>query len=260
MFSLFRERFGIPGVVAVIALVFALAGSAYAAKKYVITSTNQIKPSVLKSLKGSPGAPGATGAQGPKGDTGAAGTNGKDGTNGTNGKDGTNGKSVVLGTINPGDLGCGSGGASVEVEGSGSKKAVCNGETGFTETLPSEATETGSWGAGLPEGPLGSRKLYAPVSLNIPLSAAPEAVFVPDGGSVAGKCPGVLNGVPTAEPGVLCVYSSGIKSGNVELGSAAFLNSATPALSASQVGAVLLIPCEGEAPCFATGSWAATAP
>jgi hypothetical protein len=87
-------------VLAFAALVISLTGSAIAAKKYVITSTKQIKPSVLAQLKGqtgpagpkgdtgATGAKGDTGATGAKGDTGAAGTNG---TNGTNGTDGTNG-------------------------------------------------------------------------------------------------------------------------------------------------------------------------
>ncbi len=68
-----REPFGTAGLlVAIVALVFAMSGGAFAAK-YLITSTKQIKPSVLKSLKGK---------EGPRG---LAGTNG---TNGANGKDG----------------------------------------------------------------------------------------------------------------------------------------------------------------------------
>lgn len=75
-------------VLAFAALVISLTGSAIAAKKYVITSTKQIKPSVLAQLKGNTGPAGPkgdTGATGPKGDTGAPGTNGSNGTNGTNG-------------------------------------------------------------------------------------------------------------------------------------------------------------------------------
>lgn len=75
-------------VVALAALVAALAGSAVAASKYLITSTSQIKPSVRAKLHG---AKGATGAQGDAGATGAKGADGTNGTNGVAGAPGTNG-------------------------------------------------------------------------------------------------------------------------------------------------------------------------
>ena len=54
-------------LIASLALFFALGGTAIAAKHYLITSTKQIKPSVLKQLHG------AQGPQGPAGPQGAAG-------------------------------------------------------------------------------------------------------------------------------------------------------------------------------------------
>jgi hypothetical protein len=60
-------------------------GTAFAATKhYLITSTKQIKPSVLKSLKkaGPRGAKGATGSQGVQGNPGNNGNNGINGVNG----------------------------------------------------------------------------------------------------------------------------------------------------------------------------------
>jgi hypothetical protein len=97
-------------VVAVAALVLALGGGAYAAKKYVITSTGQIKPSVLKSLQGRAG---TTGATGPAGAQGEQGTRGKAGVEGQPGPEGPEG---------------------------------LPGEPGPTETtLPSGKTETGLW-------------------------------------------------------------------------------------------------------------------
>jgi len=51
-------------VIALLALFFALGGAAVAAKHYLITSTSQIKPSVLKSLRGKTGAAGKVGPQG----------------------------------------------------------------------------------------------------------------------------------------------------------------------------------------------------
>jgi len=96
-------------VVAILALIVALGGTAIAAKHYLITRKNQIAPKVLKQLSG---ASGAAGAQGPSGSTGQAGANGSNGiagTNGTNGTDGTDGTSATVafafieasGTIDP---------------------------------------------------------------------------------------------------------------------------------------------------------------
>jgi hypothetical protein len=63
-------------VLSAVALFFALGGSAIAAHHYLITSTSQIKPNVLKKLKGNAGqngAPGPAGAQGAQGAPGPAG-------------------------------------------------------------------------------------------------------------------------------------------------------------------------------------------
>jgi hypothetical protein len=82
MISMFRRNLNPATVIAVVALVFALTGGAYAAGKYVITSKSQIKPSVLKALTG------ANGANGANGSPGAPGSPGTNGTNGTNGQTG----------------------------------------------------------------------------------------------------------------------------------------------------------------------------
>jgi len=72
-----RPRASYANVVATLALVIAVAGgTAYAAGKihYLIRSTKQIKPSVLRSLRGATGPAGAVGPAGPAGpDSGAAG-------------------------------------------------------------------------------------------------------------------------------------------------------------------------------------------
>ena len=133
-----RERIHVSptSVIATLALVFAMTGGAYAAKKYLITSTKQISPSVLKALQGKAGpagAAGAAGAQGPAGPAGPAGK-GEKGEKGDTGSSGTgtpgaNGKNAVVGTPTSGE--CKEGGATVEVEGSaGTKHAVCNGKEG----------------------------------------------------------------------------------------------------------------------------------
>src|SRR5882762_586986 len=85
-----------PGtVIAVVALFFALGGSAIAAKHYLLTSTKQIKPSVLKALKGN------VGRAGPAGATGLAGATGATGKEGALGKEGKEGK---VGPPGPTDL------------------------------------------------------------------------------------------------------------------------------------------------------------
>jgi hypothetical protein len=71
-------------VVALLALFFALGGTAWATKHYLIGSTKQIKPSVLSHLRGAVGPTGPTGPSGvtgPAGSTGASGATGAPGTN-----------------------------------------------------------------------------------------------------------------------------------------------------------------------------------
>jgi hypothetical protein len=83
-------------VVATLALIFAMTGSAVAATHYLITSSKQISPKVLKELK----APGKTGATGPAGSPGAQGPRGANGANGANGI-GTNGTNGLKGDQGP---------------------------------------------------------------------------------------------------------------------------------------------------------------
>ena len=57
-----RRRLSYANVTATLALVFAMSGGAMAANHYLITSTKQINPKVLKKLTGKTGKTGATGA------------------------------------------------------------------------------------------------------------------------------------------------------------------------------------------------------
>jgi hypothetical protein len=66
-------------IVSVLALFFALGGTAMAAHHYLITSSSQIKPSVLKQLHGAGGASGPAGAPGATGSQGPQGVQGKEG-------------------------------------------------------------------------------------------------------------------------------------------------------------------------------------
>jgi Collagen triple helix repeat (20 copies) len=81
MFRLLRARMTYANVVATIALLFAMTGGALAATHYLITSTKQISPKVLKELKRE-GPTGPVGATGPAGATGAAGAKGANGIDG----------------------------------------------------------------------------------------------------------------------------------------------------------------------------------
>ena len=200
------SRLTYANVVATLAMVFAMSGGAYAASKYLIVSTKQIKPSVLKQLQGKAGttgpagAPGATGSAGPVGPTGAKGA---DGANGTNGAPGTNGTSVTS-SVEKAGANCKAGGSKF-VAASGTTYA-CNGENGSPwtagGTLPPGASETGVWS--LTGG--GDGETYVPMSFPVrlaqPLSSS-QVHYVPENGG--GVCKGTAEN-PTAPSENLCVY------------------------------------------------------
>src|SRR4051794_21016891 len=93
-----RARMTYANVVATLALLFAMSGGALAAKHYLISSTSQISPKVLKQLKkpGARGATGSAGAAGPAGAAGAAGGAGAKGEPGAEGQQGAEGKEGKL--------------------------------------------------------------------------------------------------------------------------------------------------------------------
>lgn len=90
MFRRIRARMTYANIAATAALVLAMAGSAAAASHYLITSTKQISPKVLRELRreGPRGAAGAAGASGTAGTEGRQGPEGKPGPTGDTGPEG----------------------------------------------------------------------------------------------------------------------------------------------------------------------------
>jgi Collagen triple helix repeat (20 copies) len=277
-----REPFGKAGlIVACLALVFAMAGGALAAKGALTGKQKKevakIAQKEAKKYAGKNGKNGATGPAGPAGPAGAAGSKGDKGdpgTNGSNGSNGTNGNSVkVVG--NASEAECPAGGKLYEVEGSGAKNKVCNGETGFTETLPSEKTETGTWASGAVELELGTVEAAAvPVSFNIPLAAGTQipahaiqncgeleealqsGCETANKGSEEAGCTGTV-AEPTAPAGVLCVYTAATAGAKAAIFNIIPSNTnARPEHRAGPYGAVILL---GETSEGGFGTWAVTA-
>ncbi len=207
MISRMRQQLGPAGfAVAVIALVAALAGGAYAASGGL---TGKQKKEVEKISKKFAGKPGANGTNGKDGAAGANGKDGAPGVNGTNGAPGANGKSVEIGTAT---TECPVvGGVTVQVEGEAStKKKVCNGKEGSPwtaeGTLPSGATETGTWFITVDASEYG----FSPISFPIPLAEEDAEKIVPKfwkSTAPVGECPGNVH-EPKAEPGFLCIYGA----------------------------------------------------
>jgi hypothetical protein len=223
MLSKIRGRFSYVNVAMTVALVFAMTGGAYAANKYVVTSTKQISPKVLTSLRGKAGPQGSVGATGPTGPAGApgpAGPKGENGANGTEGQSGKDGESVA-GKAFAGSKGsCSAGGSEFTVGG----KAVyaCNGAPWPAGgTLPVGASETGQLGVAqfAKEGEF----VDAGISFGIPLASVLSSTSVhtiengegegePNEATAIknGECKGTLK-EPHAASGNLCLFVAQIE-------------------------------------------------
>ncbi len=289
MFKAIRTRITPATVLATVALIFAMTGGAYAASKVLITKTSQIKPSVLAQLKGKAGPAGPAGATGPAGAVGPggpAGPAGGPGTAGAPGAPGTPGESVTNKAVSPGAT-CKEGGAEFKV-GAGAATKACNGEkgtTGFTNTLPSGATETGTWGAIFPDVEEGGHEemtLPSPISFTIPLEAplgasAVHYVHLCTGlegaaltacektlAEVATDCPGTAE-APKALAGQLCVYDAALnrpaKTSRLAISGISPPSSLVEPHGAGTTGAILFVHFAGtpEEGAQIQGTWAVTA-
>ncbi|MGN6275683.1 MAG: hypothetical protein ACTHNP_07110 [Solirubrobacterales bacterium] len=260
MVSRIHSKLGSAGlIVAVVALIAALGGAAFAASGGLSSKQKKEVTIIAKKYAGKPGAPGAPGPQGPAGPQGTPGTAGKDGTNGTNG---TNGKSVVAEPA--GAVECEEGGTTFEVEGSGTRETVCNGEKGErgepwapNNTLPANATETGAYAASPSEG----TSAWVPISFNVPLASELDSEHVhivteeeTTNGTAPAECPGSPQN-PEAARGNLCVYSS--VEFNATPGSIYTPYVPLVEFGAGTAGAVIRIIGSGS-PSLAKGTWAVT--
>jgi len=213
MISRIRAKLGPAGfIVAIVALVAALAGGAYAASGALTGKQKKEVEKIAKKYAGKPGAPGAPGPAGPagapgaKGDVGAPGAKGDAGAPGAPGAPGTS----VTATEFTGPKGptCTVGGS--EFKAGATTTFACNGKDGGIGTLPSDATETGTWVFDS-EGGEGETTLV-PISFPIPLSAT-DAPAITVHRWIQGQpteqdpeCTGTVNN-PKAEPGTICLYS-----------------------------------------------------
>jgi len=226
-------------VLTTFALVFAMTGGAYAAKKYIITSLKQISPKVLKELQGKAGLPGANGLTGP---TGPAGQPGPTGPAGAKGDTGPEGKQGVEGK-----------------EGKEGSPWTAGG------VLPKGATETGQWvmiGSATAKDPE-TTNLQFTIPLAAPLEGSQVHFIKPEETPPAG-CSGTL-----AKPGAasknLCVFANlffNLLEGLPKtLGTEEVIVDAsapTGPLGAGTTGAGLVFEAEETSLFIGEGSWAVT--
>jgi len=222
------EPFGKAGLtVAILALVLAMVGGAWAAGGL----TGQQEKQVKKIAKKYAGKPGPVGPAGPAGTNGTNGTNGK---NGAPGAPGPKGSPWTAGGVLP------------------SEKTETGSWSGGAVNLPEGEQQDTS--ASFP-----IRVEPAPTFVFVP--AGPEG----EPGTTA-SCPGISGGVPTAEPGKFCVYAVGIKlspSLIIPAATVEVLNPATNTLeeTVSPAGARLKLTCPSSplGACVNFGTWAVTA-
>ncbi|MBA3866089.1 MAG: hypothetical protein H0X42_07050 [Solirubrobacterales bacterium] len=258
-----REPFGTAGlIVAMIALVAALGGTALAAAK--LNSTQ--KKEVTKIAKKFAGKPGANGANGTNGSNGAPGAKGDAGAAGS---PGANGESVKVTSLSSPKC---NGQAGVEFSNASGSGKACNGQTGFTETLPAGKTETGIWSVGpITEAGTGTSYTIVPIaSFPIPLASPLDGAHVhyidPAGEEVLGtafspttqppgpECEGSA-ALPSAASGNLCIYA-GNQEGGISGASESIIDPSTASAGAAASGAIGLFKLGGVS--SAVGVWAVT--
>jgi hypothetical protein len=207
-------------VISILALVVALGGTAVAAG-YVITSTKQIAPSVLKKLKGNRGAKGHAGARGATGANGASGPTGAAGAAGAQGPQGVQGV--------PG---------------------------AFTDVLPSGKTLRGTFAVrGTAAAP--GEESIGPISFGFSLASAPTTHYINFGVAPPAECPGTA-AAPQAKPGNLCVYEAGAPVNSTTRGEFDAVGGLND--GAAAFGAAVFTDATATGAYRIRGTWAVTAP
>jgi hypothetical protein len=160
MLSLLRRRLCYANVVATLALVFAMSGGALAAGHYLLTSTSQVSPKVLKALKGKAGQTGPAGAQGSQGVQGTVGPSGAQGPAGETGPAGVQGPAGEAGAA-------GKEGSPWTAGG----------------TLPAGKSETGAWSAsgGAEDAASATGAVLASFAIPLPTPPTVYAIGIEEG-------------------------------------------------------------------------------
>jgi hypothetical protein len=219
MLQRFRQRFGTAGlVVAILALVAALGGTALAASGALTGKQKKEVKKIAKKFAGKPGAPGAAGPAGPQGPAGPAGAAGKDGAAGPEGPEGPEGAKGATGPTGVGSKGATGPEGPAGATGATGATGPEGGGGGFPTVLPEGESEIGTWSVTIP--PMSAfYEAYTSISFPIPVSEAggAEQVFFFTSEEVlfeefgTSGCKWALfeeNALPESTvPGTLCVFT-----------------------------------------------------
>lgn len=289
MLQAIRRHMSYANVAATAALVFAMTGGAYAvsngggssgsnaqlvaahaAKKKA--PTGKPGPRGPAGPKGATGAPGPAGPGGPAGPAGPGGPKGENGAAGVSGGAGAAGESVSSAALNPGEEGCAEGGSKFTV--GGKTTTACNGEKGAkgakgepwapNNTLPSEATETGTWSVPPTETPGTYPFVSFPVQLEKQMPISEECIETGKNCHVhflnsanfkpTTECPGDLE-EPKATKGNLCIYIA--EDSGLALEAVLLPNGQTAGVG--KTGAVIEPAASPAKAAYGYGTWAVTA-
>lgn len=291
MFQQARKHLTPATFIALLALVFALTGGAFAATGHGGGSGSKATASVAPravAVKSK----GKTGPRGPRGVTGPAGKNGTNGTNGVSGATGPagpKGEPGATGATGPqGPAGPGGKEGKEGEEGTPGTDGTEGSPWTDGGTLPSGSTETGTWfdSFAVPAGELGKTIEYnaAAVAISFPIRLAkaigPATNPTIEGARSVGAagngttCPGTVE-EPKAAPGDFCIYQGPVeeepaKTEALSIPSVSIvppgakLNEGSVGTGTSGAVAHFHYEGEGEGPSSGTvviqGSWAVTAP